>query len=74
VLRYTSRTGKFGTLSGTPPYSVAYHATGMDVLFHWAGNGVMQDRRSSRAGGHGQGMPHGHLWLSLERVMNKTRT
>jgi len=34
VLRYTSRTGKFGTLSGTPPYSVAYHATAMDVLFH----------------------------------------
>jgi hypothetical protein len=34
VPRYTSRTGKFGTLSGTPPYSVAYHATGLDVLFH----------------------------------------
>jgi hypothetical protein len=34
VLRYASRSGKFGALSGTPPYSVAYHATGMDVLFH----------------------------------------
>jgi hypothetical protein len=33
VLGYTSRTGTFGTLSGTPPYSVAYHDTGMDVLF-----------------------------------------
>jgi hypothetical protein len=34
VLGYASHTGKFGTLGGTPPYSVAYHATGMDVLFH----------------------------------------
>jgi hypothetical protein len=34
ALGYASHTGKFGTLGGTPPYSVAYHATGMDVLFH----------------------------------------
>jgi hypothetical protein len=33
VLRYTSRSGKFGTLSGSPAYTVGYHATSMDVAF-----------------------------------------
>jgi hypothetical protein len=34
VLRYGTRAGKFATLSGSPAYTVAYHATGMDVAFH----------------------------------------
>jgi hypothetical protein len=33
VLRYTSRTGKFTKLSGSPAYTVAYHATAMGVVF-----------------------------------------
>jgi fibronectin-binding autotransporter adhesin len=33
VLSYTSRTGKFATRSGSPAYTVAYHATAMDVVF-----------------------------------------
>jgi hypothetical protein len=33
VLGYTSRTGKFATLAGGPAYTVAYHATGVDVVF-----------------------------------------
>jgi len=34
VLRYTSRSGAFGTLAGSPAYTVQYHATGADVVFH----------------------------------------
>jgi hypothetical protein len=33
VLRYASRSGKFGKLSGSPAYTVSYHGTGMDVVF-----------------------------------------
>jgi hypothetical protein len=33
VLLYGSRTGKFATLAGSPAYTVAYHATDMDVSF-----------------------------------------
>lgn len=33
VLHYASRTGKFTKLSGSPAYTVAYHATAMDVVF-----------------------------------------
>lgn len=33
VLAYQSRTGKFGTIAGRPSYTVAYHATSMDVVF-----------------------------------------
>jgi len=33
VLRYGSRTGKFATLAGSPAYTVAYHATALDVVF-----------------------------------------
>jgi hypothetical protein len=33
VLRYASRSGRFGKLSGSPAYTVTYHATGMDVVF-----------------------------------------
>jgi fibronectin-binding autotransporter adhesin len=33
VLGYTSRTGKFAKLAGGPAYTVAYHATGMEVVF-----------------------------------------
>ena len=33
VLRYASHTGKFAKLSGSPAYTVAYHATAMDVVF-----------------------------------------
>ncbi len=33
VLSYTSRSGKFATLSGSPAYTVGYHATSMDVTF-----------------------------------------
>jgi hypothetical protein len=34
VLRYGSRSGKFGKLSGSPAYTVDYHGTGLDVVFH----------------------------------------
>jgi hypothetical protein len=33
VLSYTSRSGKFATLSGSPAYTVDYHAASMDVTF-----------------------------------------
>ena len=33
VLRYDTHTGKFATLAGGPAYTVAYHATAMDVVF-----------------------------------------
>jgi hypothetical protein len=33
VLAYESHSGKFATLSGSPSYTVAYHATSMDVEF-----------------------------------------
>jgi hypothetical protein len=33
VLGYISRSGKFSTLSGSPAYTVGYHATSMDVTF-----------------------------------------
>ena len=33
VLHYASRTGKFTKLSGSPAYTVAYHATATDVAF-----------------------------------------
>ncbi len=33
VLDYQSRSGKFASLAGTPAYTVAYHATSMDVVF-----------------------------------------
>jgi fibronectin-binding autotransporter adhesin len=33
VLAYGSRSGKFSATTGSPPYTVAYHATGMDVVF-----------------------------------------
>jgi hypothetical protein len=33
VLGYDSRSGKFGKLSGSPAYTVSYHATSMDVVF-----------------------------------------
>jgi hypothetical protein len=33
VLRYAAHTGKFATLAGAPAYTVAYHATAMDVVF-----------------------------------------
>ena len=34
VLGYASRSGTFGKLSGSPPYTVSYHTAGMDVVFH----------------------------------------
>lgn len=33
VVSYGSRSGKFSARTGSPPYTVAYHATGMDVVF-----------------------------------------